>query len=57
VRKPVGLRPTGHAGSTIVAIGPSVAPLLSTRAPCAFERESATSAFRPSGFDFALADE
>ena len=42
-----------YAASTIVAIDPTVASLLSTAAPCAFERENAAAPFRPSDFDFA----
>ena len=38
---------------TIVAIDPTIAPLLSTPAPCGFERDSADEPFRPSDFDFA----
>lgn len=42
---------------TIVAIDPSIASLLATDAPCAFEREDAEDAFTTSDFGFAPEDE
>ena len=42
-----------YALTTIAAIDPSVAPLLGTTAPCAFERPDATAPFARSDFDFA----
>ena len=41
-----------YAATTIVAIDPSIGPLLGTAAPCAFERDNAAESFRPSDFDF-----
>lgn len=41
-----------YAVSTVVAIDPSIAPLLRTPAPCAFERESPASPFCATDFGF-----
>lgn len=47
-----------YALTTIVAIDPSIASLLATPAPCAFERDDERDPFRASeGFGFAPEDE
>lgn len=47
-----------YALTTIIAIDPSIAPLLGTLAPCAFERDDERDPFRASGgFGFAPEDE